>query len=97
MEPIPSSVLSPKPIEGVVDTLILDGVSYHSLGTASIPYGHAEVPVKLNDNGVEYDGAMLAGLVGTAVSDSGVNAGMKDQLSPVVGWWMYTLQKQAKE
>jgi hypothetical protein len=36
---------------------------------------------------------MLAGVVGTSVTNSGVDEGLQDQVSPVVGWWMYTVQK----
>jgi hypothetical protein len=36
---------------------------------------------------------MLAGVIGTSVTNSGVTGGSQDQVSPVVGWWMYTVQK----
>jgi hypothetical protein len=79
------------------NVLVLDGVSYPSIDSNDIPMAVSEVPVKLNDNGEELETTMLAGLVGTAVGDSGVtdgrSTGKQDQLNPVVGWWMFTLKK----
>jgi hypothetical protein len=40
-----------------------------------------------------FEAAMLAGLFGTAVGNSGVDSGVQDQLSPVAGWFIFTLQK----
>jgi hypothetical protein len=79
------------------NVLVLDGVSYPSIDSNEVPMAIAEVPVKLDDNGEELETTMLAGLVGTAVGDSGVtdrgSVGKQDQLNPVVGWWMFTLKK----
>jgi hypothetical protein len=73
--------------------LTLDGVSYHSLDTGSIPTGAASVDIKIDDNGHEYLAAMAAGLVASHVDDSEdtslSDAGERDVISPVPGWWMF--------
>ena len=55
---------------------------------------HAAVDVLLDDNGEEFDTLMVAGLIGTRVSDSGdtslSESGTRDTVSPVAGWWMFT-------
>lgn len=72
----------------------LDGVAFHRVETDDIPAGYASVPVKLNDNGKEYDTMMLAGMVGIQASSSGQllegasETGL-DSIQPVSGWWMY--------
>jgi hypothetical protein len=74
--------------------LILDNSPYHRIDTNDIPSGYAEVDVKLDDNGVEFDCVLTAGLVGSTVRDSkdvGWNlhgSGIRDVASPLAGWWM---------
>lgn len=72
----------------------LDGVAFHKVEIDDIPAGYASVPVKLDDNGKEYDTMMLAGMVGIQASSSGHLLGGAsetglDSIQPVSGWWMY--------
>lgn len=57
---------------------------FHIVDTDKIPRGYSSVPVKLDDNGVEYDTDMLAGMVGIHAGSEGL-----DTIQPVSGWWMY--------
>jgi hypothetical protein len=50
----------------------LNGVLYHRLDTNKMPSSVASVPVKVNDNGTEYDTKMVAGLIGISASSSGI-------------------------
>jgi len=72
---------------------MLDGIIYQRTDTSQIPAGFAEVDVKLDDNGKEFDTVLTAGLVGTRVCNSGVNAlsagGKRDTAKPVVAWWIF--------
>lgn len=68
---------------------------YHTIDTVSIPAGFAEVDVKLDDNGQISQCVLLSGLVGTKIRDSQQmkegklqGSGLRDVISPVVGWWM---------
>ncbi|KAJ7441511.1 hypothetical protein B0H11DRAFT_1827130 [Mycena galericulata] len=74
--------------------LVLDGTPYHQLDTDRVPVGYTAVDVKLQDNGKEFECAMVAGMVGMQVSSSGNNivsaTGTDDTVRPVSGWWMYT-------
>ncbi|BCR84702.1 DUF4419 domain-containing protein [Aspergillus chevalieri] len=78
----------------------LDGVAFHRVETEDIPAGYASVPVKLNDNGMEYDTMMLAGMIGIQASSSGQllegasETGL-DSIQPVSGWWMYEKTKES--
>lgn len=63
---------------------VLDDVMFHIVDTDKIPRGYSSVPVKLDDNGVEYDTDMLAGMVGIHAGSEGL-----DTIQPVSGWWMY--------
>jgi len=76
-------------------SLTLDKTTYPHIDTNDIPAGFAEVDVKVDDHGEEFDCVLTAGLVGILVRDSkkvrGVKvdgSGVRDVLSPVVGWWM---------
>lgn len=66
--------------------------------TSDIPSAYADVDVKLNDNGEEFETLMVAGLVGARVCNSGdtklSNTGMGDSLKPVAGWWMFIKKKE---
>ncbi|KAN0070194.1 protein of unknown function (DUF4419) domain containing protein [Elaphomyces granulatus] len=63
---------------------VLDDVQYHRVDTGDIPPGSASVPVKLDDNGKEYDTIMVAG--------SSNSTGL-DTVQPESGWWMYEKKK----
>ncbi|CAM6123541.1 unnamed protein product [Calypogeia fissa] len=74
-------------------TLNMDGIKYHRVETGDIPAAYAEVGVKLNDNGVEFQTIMVAGLVGMELTSSCVKSkdheGKDDTVKLVVGWWLF--------
>jgi hypothetical protein len=79
---------------------VLDDVQYHRVDTGDIPPGSASVPVKLDDNGKEYDTIMVAGSVGIKATSSGElltpsqsNSTGLDTVQPESGWWMYEKKK----
>ncbi|KAF9958126.1 hypothetical protein BGZ72_000870 [Mortierella alpina] len=65
-----------------VPGLSLGGITFHAVDTSDIPPAYADVPVLLNDNGVEIKTTMVAGLVGTRVS------GRNDTVQPQAAWWI---------
>ncbi|KAJ7157179.1 hypothetical protein C8R46DRAFT_959068 [Mycena filopes] len=73
--------------------LVFDDTPYHRLDSKKVPPGYAEIDVKLNDNEVIFDCAMVAGTVGTQVTSSDdlelSSTGKDDVVRPVVGWWMF--------
>lgn len=78
----------------------LDGVLFHKIDMSSIPNGFASVPLKVNDNGREYDSMMIAGLVGIQATSNGLGPEDKghikpDSIRPLSGWWMY--EKKSSE
>jgi hypothetical protein len=72
--------------------LTLDGVTYHRTETFDVPCGFAQVDVKLDDNGLEFDTVLTAGLVGAQVCDSGDKTlsqdGKRDSARPIAAWWI---------
>jgi hypothetical protein len=73
-------------------TLCIDGVQYHVMDADDIPIAHAEVDVKLNDNGAEFETVMFAGLVGMSLGDvqmENEQVVKNAELSPVAAWWMF--------
>ncbi|THV06930.1 hypothetical protein K435DRAFT_960179 [Dendrothele bispora CBS 962.96] len=64
-----------------IPTIVLDGITFPV--NHSIPYGYASVPVLMNDNGVEEEAIMVAGLMGMKVVD-----GMS--VKPQPGWCIFT-------
>ncbi|KAJ6582362.1 hypothetical protein B0H19DRAFT_526945 [Mycena capillaripes] len=74
--------------------LVLDGAMFHLIDSADMPPSYAEVDVKLDDNGENFECCMIAGVVAGKVSSSGDKAlsetGENDTMEPVVGWWMFT-------
>jgi hypothetical protein len=75
--------------------LTIDGAKYPIVH--QVPPAYARVPVTLKFPGQkDEESHMMAGVVGTAIHDSGVQRGKRDQLSPVVSWWMYTLREKAQ-
>ncbi|KAJ6450380.1 hypothetical protein C8R45DRAFT_1043484 [Mycena sanguinolenta] len=73
--------------------LILDGTMYHELDTSRVPVGYTAVDVKLIEDGVPSDAAMVAGMIGMQVSSSGdlslSSTGKDGVVRPVSGWCMY--------
>ncbi|KAF7358868.1 hypothetical protein MSAN_01226900 [Mycena sanguinolenta] len=78
--------------------LVYDGTPYHRLDTKNIAPGYATVGLTLDDNGVLFDCAMVAGVIGTQVSSSGDKTlskdGKDDTVRPVAGWWMFAKKKE---
>ncbi|KAF9984699.1 hypothetical protein BGZ75_003738 [Mortierella antarctica] len=62
--------------------LNLDGATFHVVDTSDIPPAYSDVPVLLNDNGVEIKTTMVAGLMGMRVS------GKNDVVQPQAAWWI---------
>ncbi|GJJ78991.1 hypothetical protein EMPS_11350 [Entomortierella parvispora] len=73
----------PNGTRGEGPVLVLDGVRFYQVDTEDIPSAFAEVPVALNDNGVEIKTVMIAGLLGMRVS--GANKGT---VQPQSAWWI---------
>ncbi|KAJ6450397.1 hypothetical protein C8R45DRAFT_849032 [Mycena sanguinolenta] len=77
----------------IAQNLMLYGTPYHQVDTSCVPAGYTAVDVKLIDNDVPFDAAMVAGMIGMQVSSSGDPAlssfGTDDVVRPVSGWCMY--------
>ena len=70
--------------------LTLDGVDYHRVESKEVPPGYTSVPVKVNDNGYEFDAMMVAGSVGIKASNSERGGtGKLDTMSAESGWWIF--------
>jgi hypothetical protein len=65
---------------GTTPHLVLDDAVYYRIDSTDIPPGFASVPVKVDDNGHEYDTIMVAGSVGIKVTSSG------ELLTPMRRW-----------
>ena len=77
--------------------LTLDGVDYHWVESDEVPPGYTSVPVKVNDNGYEFDAMMVAGSVGIKASTSERGGiGKLDTMSAESGWWIFE-KKDASE
>ena len=76
--------------------LKLDGVSYHRIDSDEVPPGYSSVPVKVDDNGDEFDAMMVAGSVGINCTSKGdeLDEGSVefDTVSAGTGWWMFESQ-----
>ena len=72
---------------------LIEGAPYFRLDTSRVPVGYTAVDVKLIDNGVSFDAAMVAGMIGMQVSSSRdpslSSTGTDDVVRPVSGWCMY--------
>jgi hypothetical protein len=81
--------------------LVLDDVTYHRTDSAEIPQGFAEVDVKLDDNGQNFDTTLVAGLVGTLICDSGDKSlseeGKRDTAKPFSAWWIFARPSDGKQ
>ncbi|KAI2999539.1 hypothetical protein CBS147346_7550 [Aspergillus niger] len=80
----------------------LDGVQFHRVDFTDIPGAFASVPMKVNDNGTEYETELVAGVVGIQASCGGQPAAaigdadvQQDMIQPASGWWIY--EKEAAE
>ncbi|GJP88467.1 CFEM domain family protein [Aspergillus niger] len=81
----------------------LDGVQFHRVDFTDIPGAFASVPMKVNDNGTEYETELVAGVVGihascgrqtmAAVGDTDAR---HDMIQPASGWWMYEKEAAAE-
>ena len=70
--------------------LTLDGVDYHWVESHEVPPGYPSVPVKVVDNGYEFDAMMVAGSVGIKASNSERGGtGKLDTMSAESGWWIF--------
>ncbi|MCJ1466314.1 hypothetical protein MMC07_004933 [Pseudocyphellaria aurata] len=72
----------------------LDGVLYHRIDSDDVPPGFVSVPVTVDDNGMVYKTAMVAGSVAYRVESAAADVrgrvpGQRDALRPQVGWFMY--------
>ncbi len=87
--------------EAKVPLLKLDGVSYHRVESGDVPPGYSSVPIKVNDNGNEFDAMMVAGSVGINCTSSGdeLEEGLVDldTVSAETGWWMFESQDSNAE
>ncbi|KAF9957867.1 hypothetical protein BGZ70_009373 [Mortierella alpina] len=77
-EVVHHDVWTGQPVQG----LVLDNATFHVVDTSDIPPAYAEVPVLLNDNGVEIKTTMVAGLMGTRVSE------LNKVVQPQAAWWI---------
>ena len=81
------------------DTLRLDGVAYDRVESGDVPPGYSSVPVKVDDNGHDFDAMMVAGSVGinfTSSRDELANGVVGlDTVSAETGWSMFERKSQA--
>lgn len=82
------------------DKSSLDKVQYPSIELGKVAPGWAAVPVKVNDNGFEYQARLIVGLVGIRSSSSGelTEDGSigNDTLQSEVGWRMMKLRPESE-
>lgn len=75
--------------------LKLDDAVYHPIDSDKIPPGYSTVPVKVNDNGYEFQAKMIAGSVGMGYTSSQGAGHDLDTVQPESGWCMYQKKKVA--
>ncbi|KAH8915756.1 hypothetical protein BT69DRAFT_1324985 [Atractiella rhizophila] len=66
---------------GQQNVLELDGICYPTMLEESVTRSFASVPVRLIDNGAEFNATMVSGLVGTRAT--------RDAVRPLAGWWIF--------
>ncbi|KAI4171513.1 MAG: hypothetical protein LQ343_004251 [Gyalolechia ehrenbergii] len=69
--------------------LQLDGAVYHWIRSGEVPPGYSSVPVKVDDNGYEFDATMIAGSVGMKHINNEGSGPDLDTIKPESGWWMF--------
>ena len=70
-----------------------DASIYGQIKLNRVPAGHAEVPVKLIDNEVEFDCMLVSGHVGARIGDSDVQENkVRDVLQPEPHWFFFEVQ-----
>ena len=65
------------------ENLIIDGQAYPTIDTDDVPVAYCDVPVRLDDNGAEFDTIMIAGHLASKVMGDG------DTVRPAPGWFMF--------
>lgn len=90
--------------------VLFDGVEYPFVDIDEVPLGYASVPVKVDDNGYEYEATMVAGSIGIAASSSNRSMATptvqgeqqvlsddtnRNTLQPLSAWFM--LENEKKE
>lgn len=78
-------------------TLKLDDATYHQIDSDDVPPGYSSVPVRVDDNGVEFDATMIAGSVGMKYSSSSGTNSSLDTLQPESGWFMFEKRSEGEE
>ncbi|KAL8923614.1 MAG: hypothetical protein Q9208_004561 [Pyrenodesmia sp. 3 TL-2023] len=76
--------------------LKLDGMVYHWIESDDVPPGYSSVPVKVDDNGDEFQATMIAGSVATRYSSSQGDGDNLDTIQPESGWWMFEKKEAEK-
>lgn len=78
--------------------LRLGGAPYHHVSSDDVPQGYSSVPVKVIDNGDEFEAIMVAGSVGIHCTSSGdeLAEGLVglDTVAAKTGWWMFEKKSQ---
>lgn len=81
----------------------LDGVQFHRVDFDDIPGAFASVPMKVDDNGTEYETELVAGVIGIQASYGkqttaaiGDAEAQQDTIQPASGWWIYEKEPAAE-
>ncbi|GLB12572.1 hypothetical protein AtubIFM57258_010256 [Aspergillus tubingensis] len=81
----------------------LDGVQFHRVDFDEIPGAFASVPMKVDDNGTEYETELVAGVIGIQASCGkqttaaiGDAEAQQDTIQPASGWWIYEKEPAAE-
>ena len=81
-----------------LSNLRLEEAIYHHIDSQDVPPGFSSVPVKVDDNGYEFDAMMVAGSVGINCTSSGdeLSNGLvgPDTVAAKTGWWMFEKKSQ---
>lgn len=77
--------------------LKLDDAIYHRIESNEVPPGYSSVPVKVDDNGYEFDATMIAGSVGMRHIKNESSGPGFDTIKPESGWWMFEKKEAEKK